>query len=265
MGLEELEISELDQVEYVYSALLCSHVRLLKYLLPGVAWKEVPVIVVFEQNTYVNSLVTVKNTLEQALVRAGVKLCFYHKWSQSNNKFMLGKHVGAKVKLEMVLATVFSMTNGKLSYCDTVMSMGWAVLAGAVNRDNASLRFNTTATLDIAMYRNSRRGINLSSAGGPYDNTTTLALSTEGLTDTRHANEGKSMLGKLRNELMMVTITKAQRSGGSLVSTGGKRSVNGQYTRDDMLSAVLLLCHTRDELLVNNNNLVRIQSEVYYE
>lgn len=264
MGLEELEISELDQVEYVYSALLCSHVRLLKYLLPGVAWKEVPVIVVFEQNTYVNSLVTVKNTLEQALVHSGVKLCFYHKWSQSNNKYMLGKHVGAKVKLEMVLATVFSMTNGKLSYCDTVMSVGWAVLAEAVNRD-ASSRLN--ATLDIAMYRKSRRGINLSSSApyGAYDNTTTLALSADGLTDTRHANEGKSMLGKLRNELMMVTITKAQRSGGSLVSTGGKRSVNGQYTRDDMLSAVLLLCHTRDELLVNNNNLVRIQSELYYE
>lgn len=256
MGLEELEIRDLDQVVHVYSALLCAHIRLLKLLMPGVMWKEIPVIVVFEQNTYVNALVTVKNTLEQALVHAGVKLSFYHKWSQINNKHMLGKHVSAKVKLEMVLATVLSMTNGTLCYCDTVMSLGWAVLTEAVNRGAANAH---TPALDVSMYRRSQRGINLSSGCG----NAAVDLPSASLTDARHANEGKLMLGKLRDELMMVTITKAPKSAGSVVSTGGKRSVNGQYTRDDMLAATLMLCHTRDELVAGNET-IRIQSELYY-
>lgn len=254
---------------HVYSALLCAHIKLLKILLPGVMWKEVPVIVVFEQNTYVNALVTVKNTLEQALVHAGVKLSFYHKWSQINNKHMLGKHVSARVKLEMVLATAFAMMNGTLCYCDTVMSLGWAVLTEAVNRSvsymptTASVHSSTASTLDVSMYKRSYRGVNLFSSYNNH-NAAMLDLPHESLTDARHANEGKLMLGKLRDELMMVNITKAPKSGGSVVSTGGKRSVDGQYTRDDMLSAVLMLCHTRDEVIAGNTA-VRIQSESYYE
>ncbi|KAJ8009905.1 hypothetical protein DPEC_G00069020 [Dallia pectoralis] len=51
MALEELEIRDLDQVTRIYAALLSAHVRLLKLLMPRVMWKEVPVVVVFEQNT----------------------------------------------------------------------------------------------------------------------------------------------------------------------------------------------------------------------
>lgn len=105
MGLEELEISDLDQVTRVYSALLCAHVRLLKMLMPRVMWKEVPVVIIFEQNTYVNALVDVKNLMEQSLLGAGSLLRFYNKWSQVNNKYMIGKHVSAKIKLDMVLST----------------------------------------------------------------------------------------------------------------------------------------------------------------
>lgn len=260
--MEELEISELERVACVYAALLFAHIRLLKRLLPGVMWREVPVTVVFEQNTYVNSLVTVKDELERALIQSGVKLAFYQKWSHNNNKHMLGKHVGAKVKLEMVLATVFAMASGRLCYCDTVMSVGWAVLTAAMNNDTDKNIHNTAnaATLDISMYRRSHRGINLSTRG----NNDVITLTPDNLTDTRHVQEGKLMLGKLRNELAMVTITKSPKSGGSHVSTGGKRSVNGQYTRDDVLSAMLLLCHTRDEIHTNNKT-IKIQPEVYYD
>lgn len=96
MALEELEIRDLDQVTRVNAALLSAHIRLLKVVMPRVMWKEVPVIVVFEQNTYVNALVDVKHLIENTVVRSGFKVLFYSKWSHINNKYMLGKHVGAK-------------------------------------------------------------------------------------------------------------------------------------------------------------------------
>lgn len=101
-----MEIQDLEQVTPVYAALLCAHIKLMNILLPRVSWKETPVIVVFEQNTYSNALADVKGVMEQLLVHSGVKLRFYSKYSKINNKYMLGKHVSSKIKLEMVLATV---------------------------------------------------------------------------------------------------------------------------------------------------------------
>ncbi|CAB1324729.1 unnamed protein product [Coregonus sp. 'balchen'] len=119
MALEELENRDLDQVTRVYAALLSAHVRLLKCLLPRVMWKEVPMVMIFEQNTYFNALIDV---------------LFYSKFSHINNKYMLGKHVGANTKLAMVLSTVSAIDRQTLHYCDTIMSLGWAVLSEATKK-----------------------------------------------------------------------------------------------------------------------------------
>lgn len=270
MALDELEIRDLDQVTRVYAALLCAHVRLLKVLMSRVMWKEVPVVIIFEQNTYVNALADVKNLIEQSLVRSGFRVCFYSKWSHINNKYMLGKYVSAKIKLDMVLSTVSAISRRTLCYCDTVMSLGWAVLAEATKTTNmlemtigsskgsgSSNRIGSS--MDVSMYRRSFKGVNL-----PTDITTSVlesrdlvALPQERLTDKMHAEHGKLLMGKLREEMSMVTIAESSK-GTSVVTTGGKRSVQGEYTRDDMLSAFLLLCHTRE-------GSIKICGEVYYK
>lgn len=276
LALEELEIRDLDQVTRVYAALLCAHVKLLKVLVPRVMWKEVPVVMIFEQNTYVNALVDVKNLIEHSLARSGSKICFYSKWSHINNKYMLGKYVSAKAKLEMVLSTVSAIGRRTLCYCDTVMSLGWAVLAEVTKKTHLlELTIGSTkgagssnrmgSTMDVSMYRRSSKGVNL-----PTDIATTLlesrdviTLPEERITDKMHAEQGKMLLGKLRDEMSMVTITESTK-GTSTVTTGGKRSVEGEYTRDDMLSAFLLLCHTRDEIHSGEGS-VKIRGEVYYK
>lgn len=81
------------------------------------------------------------------------------------------------------------------------------------------------------------------------------------LADKSHAEHGQRLLGKLREEMMAVTITESKGKPG-VITTGGKRSVGGEYTRDDALSAFLLLCHTRDELHVGDGS-IRIYNNVY--
>lgn len=275
MALEELEIRDLDQVTRVYAALLSAHIRLLKLVMPRVMWKEVPVVMVFEQNTYVNALVDVKNLIEHSLVRSGFKVLFYSKWSHANNKYMLGKHVSAKTKLDMVLGTVSAINRETLFYCDTVMSLGWAVLAqvtkktqiiestiGTSKGTGSSNRMGSN--MDVFMYRRSRKGVNVATdvTASVLETRDIIALSGDRLTDKAHAEQGKLLLGKLREEMLMVTITKSAK--GCTVTTGGKKSVGGEYTRDDMLSAFLLLCHTRDEIHRGERS-IRISGEVYYK
>lgn len=275
MALEELEIRDLDQVTRVYAALLSAHIRLLKVVMPRVMWKEVPVIVVFEQKTYVNALVDVKHLIEDTLVRSGFKVLFYSKWSHINNKYMLGKHVGAKTKLAMVLSTVFAINRETLYYCDTVMSLGWAVLSEATK--NTRMLESTMGTskgagssnkmgsnMDVFMYRRSRKGVNVATdiMAGVLETRDIIALPVDRLTDKAHAEQGKMLLGKLREEMSMVTISESVK--GSIVTTGGKKSVQGEYTRDDMLSAFLLLCHTRDEIYSGETS-ISLGGEVYYK
>ncbi|KAJ7983519.1 hypothetical protein DPEC_G00377280 [Dallia pectoralis] len=244
MALEELEIRDLDQVTRIYAALLSAHVRLLKLLMPRVMWKEVPVVVVFEQNTYMNALADVKKLIEHSLARSGFKVLFYSKWSHVNNKYMLGKHVSAKTKLAMVLSTVLAIDRETLRYCDTVMSLGWAVLAEATQKMR-------TIESNIGTPK-----------GAGSSNRMGSNMDVFMLTDKAHAEQGKQLLGKLREEMATVTITESAK--GSMVSTGGKRSVHGEYTRDDMLSALLLLCHTRDEIHSGDKS-IRLSGEVYYK
>lgn len=263
-----MEIQDLEQVTPVYAALLCAHVKLMKILLPRVSWKETPVIVVFEQNTYVNALADVKGAMEQSLVYSGVKLRFYNKWSKINNKYMLGKHVSPKIKLEMVLATVSAILKDTLCYYDTIMSVGWAILAELTKRKSVQVRLGQGTSYSKSCWRQRTRCNQANvSAFSAFDcdnvHTGNVELSMERLTDKMHAEQGKLLLGKLREEMAMVTITKSPK-GTSLVSTGGKRSVEGRYTRDDMLSAVLLLCHTRDEIHAGDAS-VQIHGEPYYK
>ncbi|KAJ7983412.1 hypothetical protein DPEC_G00379000 [Dallia pectoralis] len=275
MALEELEIRDLDQVTRIYAALLSAHVRLLKLLMPRVMWKEVPVVVVFEQNTYVNALADVKKLIEHSLARSGFKVLFYSKWSHVNNKYMLGKHVSAKTKLAMVLSTVLAIDRETLRYCDTVMSLGWAVLAEATQKmrtiesnigtpKGAGSSNRMGSNMDVFMYRRSQKGVNLATdiAAGILETRDVIALPRDRLTDKAHAEQGKQLLGKLREEMATVTITESTK--GSTVSTGGKKSVHGEYTRDDMLSALLLLCHTRDEIHSGDKS-IRLSGEVYYK
>ncbi|XP_045072169.1 uncharacterized protein LOC123485286 [Coregonus clupeaformis] len=225
MALEELEIRDLDQVTRVYAALLCAHIRLLKLIMPRVMWKEVPVVMVFEQNTYVNALVDVKNLIEQSLLRSGFKVLFYSKWSHINNKYMLGEALLSEVtkKTRMLESTI-----------------GTSKGAGSSNKMGSNM--------DVFMYRRSRKGVNLATdiTASLLETRDIIALPGDRLTDKAHAEQGKLLLGKLREEMAMVTITEAVKC--STVTTGGKKSVDGEYTRDDMLSAFLLLCHTRDEI-----------------
>lgn len=255
-------------------ALLSAHIRLLKLVMPKVMWKEVPVVVVFEQNTYVNALVDVKHLIENTLVRSGFKVLFYSKWSHIN-KYMLGKHVGAKTKLAMVLSTVFAINRETLYYCDTVMSLGWAVLSEATkNTRTIESSMGTSkgagssnkmgSNMDVFMYRRSRKGVNVATdiMAGVLETRDIIALPRDRLTDKAHAEQGKMLLGKLREEMAMVTIAESAK--GSIVTTGGKKSVQGEYTRDDMLSAFLLLCHTRDEIYSGETS-ISLGGEVYYK
>lgn len=273
MGLEELEIRDLDQVTRVYAALLSGHIRLLKLMMPRVIWKGLPAVMVVERNTYVNALYEVKCLMEQSLVRSGFKLQFYKKWSPDNNKFMLGKYVGANTKLAMVHSTVSAITRKTLYYCDTVMSLGWAVLHEATKKaqtlestigsskgKGSSNKMGSNK--DIFMYRRSRKGLNLATdvTASVLETCDIMSLPDNRLTDHLHAQQGQCLLGKLREEMSMVTITESTKS--TTVTTGGKRSVNGEYTRDDMLSAFLLLCHTRDELS-RGDPFIKLCGEVY--
>ncbi|XP_032366246.1 uncharacterized protein LOC116685140 [Etheostoma spectabile] len=273
MALEELEIRDLDHVTQAYAALLSAHVRLLKLLMPRVMWKEIPVVVVFEQNTYVNALVDVKNLVEYSLARSGFKVLFYSKWSYINNKYMLGKHVGAKTKLAMVLSTVSAINRETLYYCDVVMSLGWAVLSEAMRKTHilessigtaqgAGSSNKMGSNKEVFMYRRSQRGVNLATdiTASVLETRDVITLPESRLADKTHAQQGKVLLGKLREELSMVTITASPK--GSTVTTGGKKSVNGEYSRDDMLSAFLLLCHTRDEIHGRERS-IRLGGEVY--
>lgn len=275
MALEELEIRDLDQVTHVYAALLCTHIRLLKYLMPRFVWKEVPVVIVFEQNTYVNALVDVKNLIEQSLVRSGFKILFYSKWSPTNNKYMLGKHVSAKTKLDMVLSTVSAISRGDLSYCDSVMTVGWLVLSETTRKarvlessvcgtsKGSGCSNATGSNLDVSMYRHSQRGVNLATdvTARLMEKLNLVYIPSRDLGHQAHVTQGKISLGKLREEMSEVKLTDSVK--GTTVTTGGKRSVNGEYTRDDMLSAFLLLCHTRDEIHRGDTS-VKICGEAYY-
>lgn len=275
MGLEELEISDLDQVTRVYSALLSAHVKLLKLLLPRVMWKDVPVVMVFEQNTYVNSLIDLKHLLEHSLAQSGFKVQFYSKWSKANNKFMLGKHVSGKTKLSMVLSAVSGINKEILCYCESVMSLGWAVLSEVTKRTRllesslgasrgAGSSNRVGSGMDVFMYRRSRNGVNLATdvTASVLETRDVIALPSDRLADKAHAEQGKLLLGKLREEMSMVTITESAKGG--TVNTGGKKSRSGEYTRDDLLSAFLLLSHTREEIHARDEN-VRISGEVYYK
>ncbi|KAK2814232.1 hypothetical protein Q5P01_000679 [Channa striata] len=224
MALDEMEIRDLDQVTRAYAALLSAHVRLLRILLPRTRWKEVPVVVVFEQNTYVNSLADVKDLLEHSLARSGFRVLFYSKWSQSNSR-----------ALEAALGA----------------SRG----SGSSNR--------TGSTLDVHMYMRSRKGANLATdvAARVLEARDAITLPEDRLADKAHAEYGKRLLGKLRDEMAAVVITESSRGCGS-VTTGGKRSVGGEYTRDDVLSAFLLLCHTRDEIH-GGDRTVNVREGVY--
>ncbi|XP_078790740.1 uncharacterized protein LOC144996414 isoform X1 [Oryzias latipes] len=275
MSLDELEIRDLDQVTRVYAALLSAHVRLLKVLLPSAHWKEVPVVVVFEQNTYVNALADLKELLEHALARAGFRVLFYSKWSQVNSRYMLGKHVSAKTKLAMVLSTVSAIERDDLGYCECVMSLGWAVLAEAVGKGRAveatlgvsrgaGSSTRTGSSMAVHMYRRSRSGINLATdaTARALEIRDTISLPDSRLADRLHAEHGKRLLGKLREEMAAVSIKESAKGGGGTVVTGGKKSKGGEYTRDDVLSAFLLLCHTRDEIHGGESS-VRICGEVH--
>lgn len=260
-----MEIRDLDQVTQVYAALICCHIRLLKLLLRRVNWKAVPVVIVFEQNTYVNALTDVKSLIEQSLSHSGFCILFYHKWSASNNKFMLGKCVTAKTKVEMVVSTVSAIAQNTLAYYESVLSLSWAVLAQA---DNASRCLETAigtakgasssnrmgSGLDVAMYRRSTRGVNLATdvLASVMVGRDVLKLPDERLLDGANVEQGKLLLGKLRDEMSQVTMTESTK--GSIVSTGGKRSVQGVYTRDDVLSAFLLLCHAKHEIHTEDHN-----------
>lgn len=274
MALDEMEIRDLDQVTRAYAALLSAHVRLLRILLPRTRWKEVPVVVVFEQNTYVNSLADVKDLLEHSLARSGFRVLFYSKWSQSNSRYVLGKHVSAKNKLAMVLSAVSAIERGTLRYCDCVMSLGYAVLAEATAKNRAleaalgasrgsGSSNRTGSTLDVHMYMRSRKGANLATdvAARVLEARDAITLPEDRLADKAHAEYGKRLLGKLRDEMAAVVITESPRGCGS-VTTGGKRSVGGEYTRDDVLSAFLLLCHTRDEIH-GGDRTVNVREGVY--
>lgn len=274
MSLDELEIRDLDQVTRVYAALLSAHVRLLKVLLPRTHWKEVPVVVVFEQNTYVNALADVKELLEYSLVRSGFKVLFYSRWSQVNGRYMLGKHVSAKTKLAMVLSAAAAIERDTLGYCECVMSLGWAVLAEASakgraleaalgTRRGAGSSTRTGSTMAVHMYRRSRNGIDLATdvTARVMETRDVIHLPESRLADRLHAQQGKQLLSKLRDEMASVVITDTGRGCG-IVATGGKRSVGGEYTRDDMLSAFLLLSHTRDEIHSGDRS-VRICGEVH--
>lgn len=274
MALEELEIRDLDQVTRIYAELLGCHIRLLKLLLPRVMWKDTPVVMVFEQNTYVNSLEDVKRTVEDSLERSGFKVAFYNRWSNAHNKYMLGKHVSTKIKLEMVHSTVFAIMRETLCYCDPIMSLGWALLTHAI-RERGALECKIGASkgagsstkmgsnMDVFMYRRSRRGANLPTdiTASILDTREAIRLPADRLTDNKHAEQGKLLLGKLREEMSMVTVTETPK--GSLVATGGKKSVQGEYTRDDMLSAFLLLAHTKEEIC-QGDNFVKLSCEMSY-
>ena len=264
-GLEEMEIRDLDQVTPVYAALLCCHIRLLKLLLPGANWKSVPVVIVFEQNTYVNSLGDVKTLIGQSLSHSGFRILFYHKWSASHNKYMLGKYVTAKTKVEMVVSTVSAIAQNTLAYSESVMSLSWAVLErankttqcletaiGTAKGTSSSNRMGSA--LEVSMYKRSKRGANLATdvLASVMVGRDVLKLSDDLLLDGTNVEQGKLLLGKLRDEMAQVTMTESSK--GSLVSTGGKRSVRGEYTRDDVLSAFLLLCHARHEIHTNDQN-----------
>ncbi|KAF0022101.1 hypothetical protein F2P81_025646 [Scophthalmus maximus] len=274
MSLDEMEICDLDQVTRAYAALLSTHVRLLRILLPRTQWKEVPVVVVFEQNTYVNSLTDMKDLLEHSLARSGFRVLFYSKWSQSHNKYMLGKHVSAKTKLAWVLSAVSAIERETLRYCDCVMSLGWALLTEATDKSRAleaalgasrgsGSSNRTGSTLDVHMYRRSRKGANLATdlAARALETRDAITLPEDRLADKAHAEHGKALLCKLREEMAAVVITESSK-GCSTVTTGGKRSLRGEYTNDDMLSAFLLLCHTRDEIR-GGDRMVNIREGVY--
>lgn len=264
--MDEMEIRDLDQVTRAYVTLLNGHVRLLRILLPTVRWKEVPVVVVLEQNTYVNALSDVKDLLEHSLACAGFRVLFYSKWSHGNGKYMLGKLVSAKTKLDMVLSTVRAIECGTLKYCDCVMSLGCAVLAEASSNSRAveaaigAARGSGSSTksgssLGVHMYRRSRKGGNLATdvTAQVLETRDAMILRDDRLYDKAHAEYGKQLLGKLREEMAAVVITESVKGRG-IVTTGGKRSIGGQYTRDDMLSAFLLLCHTQEEITRGDQN-----------
>lgn len=188
---------------------------------------------------------------------------------------MLGKHVSAKVKLDMVLSAVSGICKGTLCYCDTVMSLGWAVLSEATKKTNvlemamgsakgAGSSNRMGSTMPVTMYKRSARGVNLPTdvTARVLESRDVISLPDHRLTYKIHAEQGKLLLGKLREEMSMVTINKSQR-GSDVVVTGGKRSVSGQYTKDDMLSAFLLLHHTKEELQQGEET-IRVQGEVYY-
>ena len=261
MGLDELEIRELGgTVGQVYASLLSAHARFLQAVMPLVNWRNVKLTMIFEQNTYVNPLEDVKALLKSELSGSGLQLEFYQKYSRTNRKPMLGKHVSRKVKLDMVLSCVDYIRKDKLLYCDTIVSLGWAVLAEATSKVSSltaklggtasgSTRL-ATACMDVHMYRSSSRGLNTTDRllGNLLEAPGQLTLVNQKLTDTQHVQHGKETLAKLREQMLLVTVQATDKGGCGKVQTGGKRSVGGEYTRDDVLSALLLLCHSSDEL-----------------
>lgn len=261
MGLDELEIRELSgTVGQVYASLLSAHARLLQAMMPLVHWKNVKLIMIFEQNTYLNPLEDVKALVKNELGGSGLQLEFYQKYSRTNRKPMLGKHVCKKVKLEMVLTCLDYIHKNKLLYCNTIMSLGWAVLAEATSKARSLVaalggtasRSNglASAGMDVHMYSNSNRGLNTSDRllGNLLEAPGQLTLVNKKLMDSQHVQHGKEMLAKLREQMLLVTVQKSDKGGCGKVKTGGKKSVGGEYTRDDVLSALLLLCHSSDEI-----------------
>ncbi|KAK2814395.1 hypothetical protein Q5P01_000523 [Channa striata] len=221
MALDEMEIRDLDQVTRAYAALLSAHVRLLRILLPRTRWKEVPVVVVFEQNTYVNSLADVKDPLNT-------------RWP-------------ARVQARIAIERNPALPRRAMSSATPVLAEATAKNRALEARRRPGLGFQQQDGLDPG-----RICTCVAEGREPGHGRAARVLEARDATPsrrtgswTRRTRVRETALGKLRDEMAAVVITESSR--GCAAPRPRQEVRRREYTRDDG-SPRLLLCHTRDEI-----------------
>jgi hypothetical protein len=198
--VDEMEIGELhDRTHAAYLDLLTCHVMGIVSRLPNVNWMQTPVIVVPEENTYVNNLEQIAVELKSLMAERRVNLQFYHRWNVSMKTYTVGIHIGINNKGTIINYIQSLIDDGGYVKADAVFSVGDHLLGE---------------------YRK----------GGSVQSS--LQLETSSYT------RGSALVKKLRDDMNAVSLTRMS-TGQLKVTTGGKRSVQGSYTRDDLLAATI--------------------------
>lgn len=230
-----MEIGELAVgVGSAYHTLLTAHMWGLKRLFPDVNWNTREIVIVPEENSYVNNVIDLMSAMKDFGDRNGFNVKVYNRWDKQRKVFIAGRHIGGD-KAQLVCDLGKLIDDDLITPADSILSFGDRVLAGC----RTKIKDKLLSTGEVTGMKHTEENDALREY---YENKTIVS----GVFDELSADAdggvllcGAALLDKLVDEMLLVTIVKEPGSNPK-VQTGGKKSNGGLYTRDDLFSALLV-------------------------